>query len=85
MLKRFNRCSYCGREHEIKRGQCQASRKICSNYLKNNHFQVVCKFKKKTVERVEENETNMQVFSAKKQRTKTRMLKKLEKRHYPKD
>ena len=31
--------------------------------LKKNHFQAVCKFKKKNVERVEENETNMKDFS----------------------
>ena len=33
--------------------------------LKKNHFQAVCKFKKKKIERVEENKTNMEVFSVK--------------------
>ena len=33
--------------------------------LKKNLFQAVCKNEKKTIERVEENETNMEVFSVK--------------------
>ena len=33
--------------------------------LKKNHFPAVCKFKKKSIERVAENETNMEVFSVK--------------------
>ena len=33
--------------------------------LKRNHFQAVCEFKKKNVEGVEENETNIEVFSVK--------------------
>ena len=39
--------------------------------LLEKHFQAVSKFKKKNVERFEENETNMEVFSVKK--IKTRM------------
>ena len=31
--------------------------------LKKNHFQAVCKFKKKNVQRFEENQTNIEVFS----------------------
>ena len=66
MLKKiFFKCLYCGREHEIKREKCPAFGKTCTNCLKKNHFQAVCKFKKKNVERVEENETNMDVFSKK--------------------
>ena len=44
--------------------------------LKKNRFQVVCKFKKKNVERVKENETNMKVFSVKEQKEEYR--KKIE-------
>ena len=41
---------------------------ICENLyklLKKNHFQAVCKFKIKNIERAEENETNMEVCSVK--------------------
>ena len=37
----------------------------CSDCLKKNHFQAICKFKKKNVERVIENEANLEVFSVK--------------------
>ena len=37
----------------------------CTNSWRNNYFQALCKFKKKKVERVEDNKTNMAVFSAK--------------------
>ena len=43
--------------------------------LKKNHFQAVCKFKKKNVERVEENEINMEVFSVK---NKNKNVEKIE-------
>ena len=45
--------------------KCPAFGKTCTNCLKNNHFQAVWKFKKINVERVEENEINMEVFSVK--------------------
>ena len=47
--------------------------------LKKNHFQVVCKFKKKNVERVEENETNMQVFSVKNENKNVEKIEQKEK------
>ena len=51
--------------------------------LTKNHFQAVCKFKKKNVEKVEENETNMDVFSVKnKQECRKNWTK--EKTHYTK-
>ena len=65
VLKKILKCSYCGREHEIKREKRPAFGKTCTNCLRKNNFQAVCKFKKKNVERVEENETNMEVFSVK--------------------
>ena len=43
--------------------------------LKKNHFPAVCKFKKKNVERVEENQTNMEVFSVK---NKNKNVEKIE-------
>ena len=67
-------CSYYGREHEIKWEECQAFGKTCTNCLKK-HFQAVCKFKKKNVERVEDNETNMEVFSV---RNKNKNVEKIE-------
>ena len=65
MLKKiFKKCSYCGHEHKIKRKKCPGFGKTCTNCLKQKkHFQAVSK--KKNVERVEENETNMEVFSVK--------------------
>ncbi len=57
MLKKIFKISYCGPEHEIKRKKCRALGKTCTNCLKKNHFQAACKFKKKNVERVGENET----------------------------
>ena len=66
MLKKIlKKYSYSGREHEIKREKCLAFEKTCTNWLKKKHFQAVYKFKKKNVERVEENKTNMEVFSVK--------------------
>ena len=53
MLKNFLKFSYCGREHEIKREKCPAFGKTCTNCLKKNHFQAICKFKKKNIERIE--------------------------------
>ena len=50
--------------------------KTCTNCLKKNHFQAVCKFKKKNVERVEENETNMEVFSVKNKNKKVEKITK---------
>ena len=50
MLKKFKKCSYCGREHEIKMGKCSAFGKTCTNCLTKNHFQAVCKFKKKNLD-----------------------------------
>ena len=47
-----------------KKEQMPAFGKTCTNCLKK-HFQAVCKFQKKNVERVEENETNMEVFLVK--------------------
>ena len=38
MLKTFLKCSYYGREHEIKRGKCPGFGKTCINCLKKNHF-----------------------------------------------
>ena len=43
--------------------------------LKKNHFQAVRQFPKKNVERVEENETNMEVFSIK---NKNKNVEKIE-------
>ena len=62
MLIKIKKCSYWERKHEIKKEKCSAFGKTCTNCLKKNHFQAVYKFKKKNVERVEENETNMGVF-----------------------
>ena len=44
--------------------------KTCTNCLKKNHFQAVCNFKKKNVQWVDKNETNMQIISVKKQKKK---------------
>ena len=76
MLKKI-KCSYCERVHEIKRENCSAFGKNCTNCLKRTIFQAVCKFKKKNVERVEENETNMQVFLVK---NKNRNVEKIERK-----
>ena len=65
MLKKIKKCSYCGYEHKIKREKCVAFGKTCANCLKKNHFQAVCKFKKKNFERAEENENNVEIFSVK--------------------
>ena len=54
------------------------------NYLKKKHFQAVCKLKKENVDRVEENETNMEVFSVKKQKQERRKIWTKGKRHYNK-
>ena len=75
MLKKILKCSYCEHEHEIKREKCPAFGKTCTTCLKKNYFQVVCKFQKKNVERVEENETNMEVFSVK---NKNKNVEKIE-------
>ena len=75
MLKKIKKCLYCGCEHEIKREKCPTFGKTCTNYLKKNHFQAVCKFQKKNFERIEENETNMQVFSVK---SKNKNVEKIE-------
>ena len=71
ILKKILKCSYCGHEHEIKREKCPAFGMTCTNCFKK-HFQAVCKFKKKNVERVEENETNIEVISVKKQKQECR-------------
>ena len=47
--------------------------------LKKNHFQAVCKFKEKNVERVEENETNMEVFSVKNKNKNVEKIKQKKK------
>ena len=73
---------YCGHEHEIKRKKCPAFGKTCTNCLKKNHFQAVCKFKKKNIERVEENQYGS-LFS-KKQKQESRKNWTEEKRHYTK-
>ena len=65
MLKKILKYLYCGCKHEIKREKCLAFGKTCTNCLKKNHYEVVCKFKKKNIERVEENKNNMEVFSVK--------------------
>ena len=52
--------------------------------LKKNHFQEVCKFKKKNVERVEENETNTEIFSVKNNNKNVEKDWTQEKRHYTK-
>ena len=75
LLKKIKQCSYCGHEYVIKRGKCPAFGKTCTNCLKKNHFQAVCKFKKKNVERVEENGTKMEVFSVK---NKNKNVEKIE-------
>ena len=56
-------------------GKCPAFGKTCTNYLRKNHFQAICKFKKKNVEGVEQNETNIEVFSVK---NKNKDVEKLE-------
>ena len=48
-----------------KKEKCLTFGKTYTNCLKKNHFQAVCKFKKKNVERVVENKTNMKAFSVK--------------------
>ena len=45
---------------------------------KKNHFQAICKFKKKNIERLEENETNMEVFSVK---NKNKNVEKIEQKN----
>ena len=60
-----------------KKWKCPAFGKTYTNCLKKNHFQAVCKFKKKNVERVEKNETDMQVFSVK---NKNKNVEKIEKK-----
>ena len=47
MLKSFLKCSYCEREDETKKEKCPAFRKTCTNWLKKDNVQVVCKFRKK--------------------------------------
>ena len=50
-----------------------------------NHFRAVYKFQKKNVERVEENETNMGVFSVKyKNKNVEKIQQKKKERHYTK-
>ena len=49
MLKKIKECSYCAHGHEIKWEKCPAFGKTCTNCLKKNNVQVVCKFKKKNV------------------------------------
>ena len=44
MLKIFLKCSYCGREHEIKREKCPAFENTGTNCLKKKHIQAVCTF-----------------------------------------
>ena len=56
-------------------------RKDC---LKMNHFQAVYKFKKLNIDRFEENETNMEVFSVKKQNKNVEKNWTKEKRHLTK-
>ena len=73
-FKKDKKCSYRERVHEIKRKKCPAFGKTCTNCLKK-HFQAVCKFKKKNVERVEENEINMEIFSVK---NKNKEIEKIE-------
>ena len=59
MLKKAKKCSYCGRKYDLKREKCPAFEKTCTNCFKQNHFQAVCKLKKKNFETVEENDTNV--------------------------
>ena len=64
MLKKIKRCSYCGREHEIKRKKCPAFAKICANCIKkifSNSIQIqkekrleFRKNKNKNVEKIEQ-------------------------------
>ena len=61
-IKKTRRCSFCGYEHERKKEKCPAYGKTCANCLNKNHFQTVCKFKKRNVERMEKNENNKEVF-----------------------
>ena len=77
MIKKF-------REQGLKKEKCPAFGKTCTNCLKKNHFQVICKFKKKNVQRVEENETNMEVFSVKNENKNVKKNWTKEKRHYTK-
>ena len=56
---------YCGRQHEIKWGKNALHLRRRASCSKKNNFQAVGKLKKENVERVEENETNMEVFSVK--------------------
>ena len=80
ILKIFLKCSYCRREHEMKKGKMpniwkdlykllkkRTVFKQYANLKKNNK-----KKTKKNVEIVEENETNMEVFSVKKQKQEFR-------------
>ena len=64
-------------------GKCPAFGKTCTNFFfkKKNHFQAVCKFKKKNVERVEENEINIEVFSVKKKKVEKKIEQKKKKRY----
>ena len=65
---------YFSHKHEIKREKCPTLGKTCTTCLKSNHFQAVCKSKKKNVERIEENKTDMEV------KNKNKNVKKLNKR-----
>ena len=84
MLKKRKICLYCGHEHEIKREECSTFGKTYTNCLKKTHFQAVCKFKKKNAERVEENKTNMGVFSVKNKNKNVEKIEQKKKRHYTK-
>ena len=58
ILKQIKDIRIGGCEPEIKREKCPAFGKTCKNCSKKNHFQAVCKFKKKNVERVEKKKRN---------------------------
>ena len=67
ILKKIRNVRILDVNMKLKKVKCPA----CTYCLKKNHFLPVCKYKKKNIERVEENETNVEVYSVKK--TKTRL------------
>lgn len=58
------KCKYCNYKHEQKREKCPAVGQLCKICEKKNHFQTVCKFKKKSIELVEKMEENPDVKTA---------------------
>ena len=83
MLKKTKKCSYWGREHEIKKGNMPSIWKDLYKLLQIEPLSSSVQIKKNNVEKVA-NETNMEVFSVKKQKQECRKNWTEEKEDYTK-